>query len=69
MQKLSKEFTQDFRVMELLTFEPRLCTLQELKTVYTTKDFYDFLEIMEAHKALEEDAREASKAKDQAKSR
>lgn len=57
MQKLNKEFTQDFRVMELLTFEPRLCTLHELKTVYSVKDFYDFLEIMEAHKALEQEAR------------
>lgn len=67
MQRLSKEFTQDFRVMELLTFEPQLCTLHELKTVYSTKDFYDFLEIVEAHKALAKDAndraREAQKAK------
>jgi len=44
-------FSQDSRVMSLLLFEPKLCTLHELQTIYSLTDFYDMLEIADVQRA------------------
>ncbi|QDP60438.1 MAG: hypothetical protein GOVbin1096_66 [Prokaryotic dsDNA virus sp.] len=54
---MSKDFSQDPRVMTLLLFEPKLCTLHELQTIYSIKDFYDMLEIIDVQRAFQEEAR------------
>jgi len=43
--------------MTLLTFQPQLCTLHELQTVYSLTDFYDLLEIVDVQIELKEEAR------------
>ena len=63
MKNLVENFSQDFEVMRVLTFEPRLCTLQELYDVYTLDQFYDFVEIIEAQETLKEEAHKAQQAK------
>jgi hypothetical protein len=63
MKKLVENFSQDFEVMRVLTFEPRLCTKHELETLYTLDDFYDFIEIIEAQETLKEEAHKAQQAK------
>ena len=63
MKNLVENFSQDFEVMRVLTFEPRLCTLQELYDVYTLDQFYDFVEIIEAQETLKEEAHKAHQAK------
>ena len=55
MTQIEKEFSQDLELLTVLTFEPRLCTLHELQTVYSLDDLYDFLEIIEVHSALKEE--------------
>ena len=50
-------FSQDSRVMSLLLFEPRLCTLHELQTLYSLKDFYDMLEIVDVQRASKDESR------------
>lgn len=47
--------------MRVLLFEPRLCTKHELDTIYSLEDFYDFLEIIEAKQAIEEEMMKQSK--------
>ena len=63
MKNLVENFSQDFEVMRVLTFEPRLCTKYELQTLYTLDDFYDFIEIIEAQETLKEEAHKAQQAK------
>jgi hypothetical protein len=69
--ELEKSFSQDFEVMTVLTAEPRLCTLHELETIYSVEHLYDFLEIIEAKSAVEEDfhKREQVKQQQQAQAR
>lgn len=38
----------------MITYEPPLATKHELSTIYSLKDFYDFLEIIEVNEALKE---------------
>lgn len=47
--------------MKLLTYEPRLCTLAELKDTYTLDDFYDLLEMVEVQETLKEIASNQNK--------
>lgn len=47
--------------MRLLTHEPRLCTLAELKDVYNIDDFYDLLEMVEVQESLKEIAANQNK--------
>ncbi len=56
MKRLVEEFSGDFDVMRLLFHEPRLCTLHELQTVYSLKDFYDMLEMIDAQYTIQEEA-------------
>lgn len=56
-REISEKLSQDPRVMSLLLFEPRLCTLHELQTIYSLKDFYDFIEIVDVQTELKEEAR------------
>ena len=63
MKNLVENFSQDFEVMRVLTFEPRLCTKHELATLYTLDDFYDFIEIIDAQETLKEEAHKAQQAK------
>lgn len=63
MKNLVENFSQDFEVMRVLTFEPRLCTLQELYDVYTFDQFYDFVEIIEAQETLKEEANKTQQQK------
>lgn len=63
MTKLVENFSQDFEVMRLLTYEPRLCTKYELEHLYTIDDFYDFVEIMDAQETLKEGAQNLQKQK------
>lgn len=69
MRRLTNEFSQDFQVMRLLTYEPRLCTKYELEHLYSIDDFYDFIEIMDAQETIIEEANKAQevRAKQQAK--
>lgn len=69
MRKLSDTFSQDFEVMRVLTYEPRLCTKYELENLYSIDDFYDFVEIIDAQETIKEEAVKAheSKQKQQAK--
>lgn len=48
-------------------YEPRLCTLQELYTVYDLDDFYDFLEMIDARETIDEERVKVEKQKAQAK--
>jgi len=43
--------------MNLLLFEPKLCSLYELQTIYSLKDFYDMLEIVDVRRELQEEHR------------
>jgi len=43
--------------MNLLLFEPKLCSLYELQTVYSLEDFYDMLEIVDVRRELQEEHR------------
>jgi hypothetical protein len=52
---IEKHFSQDIEIMSVIMFEPRLCTLIELQTVYSLKDLYDFLEIIEVQAAISDD--------------
>lgn len=36
----------------LLTYSPQLCTLKELKTDYSVKEYYDFLEMIEVKESI-----------------
>lgn len=63
MKNLVENFSQDFEVMRVLTFEPRLCTKHELQTIYTLDDFYDFIEIIDAQETLKEEATKAQQQK------
>lgn len=65
MKTLVENFSQDFEVMRVLTFEPRLCTKHELQTLYTLDDFYDFIEIIDAQETLKEEANKAQQVKAQ----
>lgn len=50
--------------MRVLKFnEPKLCSLHELRTVYTLNDLYGFVEIIEVHNALMEQAQSENEAK------
>jgi len=62
---LTEEFSQDFEVMRVLTFEPRLCTKYELEHLYTLDDFRDFVEIIDAQETLKDEANKAQQAKQQ----
>ena len=68
MQRLTNEFSQDFQVMRLLTYEPRLCTNYELEHLYSIDDFYDFIEIMDAQETIKEEAQKAQQSKQAQKS-
>ena len=68
MQRLTNEFSQDFQVMRLLTYEPRLCTKYELEHLYSIDDFYDFIEIMDAQETIKEEAQKAQQSKQAQKS-
>lgn len=48
--------------MRVLMYEPRLCTLHELQTVYSLEDFYFFLEMIDAQETLKEEQIKKSKA-------
>lgn len=61
MKRIVEEFSGDFEVMKLLTYEPRLCTLHELKEVYTLDDFHDLLEMIEVQETLKEIASNQNK--------
>lgn len=61
MNKLIEEFSQNFEVMRVLTYEPKLCTKYELEHLYTIDDFQDFLEIIEAQETLAEEAERVQK--------
>lgn len=63
MKNLVENFSQDFEVMRVLTFEPRLCTKHELATLYTLDDFYDFIEIIDAQETLKDEANKAQQQK------
>lgn len=65
IRKLTEEFSQDFEVMRVLTFEPRLCTKYELEHLYTLDDFHDFVEIVDAQETLKDEASKAQQAKQQ----
>ncbi|UZS00932.1 tail assembly chaperone protein [Pseudomonas phage vB_PsaM_M1] len=65
IRKLTEEFSQDFEVMRVLTFEPRLCTKYELEHLYTLDDFHDFVEIIDAQETLKDEANKAQQAKQQ----
>lgn len=54
IQRIEKEFSQDFEVYTLLTHELRLATLYDLQTKYNTEDLYDLLEILDVTLALDE---------------
>jgi len=43
--------------MSLLLFEPKLCTLHELQTVYSITDFYNMLEIVDVQKTMQDESR------------
>ncbi len=62
---MTEEFSQDFEVMRVLTFEPRLCTKYELEHLYTLDDFRDFVEIIDAQETLKDEANKAQQAKQQ----
>ena len=68
MQRLTNEFSQDFQVMRLLTYEPRLCTIYELEHLYSIDAFYDFIEIMDAQETIIEEAQKAQQSKQAQKS-
>lgn len=61
MRRIVDEFSGDFEVMKLLTYEPRLCTLAELKDTYTLDDFHDLLEMVEVQETLKEIASNQNK--------
>lgn len=65
IRKLTEEYSQDFEVMRVLTFEPRLCTKYELEHLYTLDDFHDFVEIIDAQETLKDEANKAQQAKQQ----
>lgn len=62
---MTEDFSQDFEVMRVLTFEPRLCTKYELEHLYTLDDFHDFVEIIDAQETLKDEATKAQQAKQQ----
>lgn len=55
------EFSQDFLVMKVLMFEPRLCTLDELQTIYSLSDFYNFVEMIDVSTALKKELEKDNK--------
>lgn len=63
MKRLVDTFSQDFEVMRVLTFEPKLCTKYELEHLYTLDDFYDFVEIIDAQETMKEEAHKAQQQK------
>ena len=65
MKKLSDTFSQDFEVMRVLTYEPRLCTKYELEHLYSIDDFYDFVEIIDAQETIKEEAIKAEQSRKQ----
>lgn len=54
IQRIEKDFSQDFEIYTLLTNELRLATLYDLQAKYNTEDLYDLLEIMDVTLALDE---------------
>jgi hypothetical protein len=38
-------------------YEPRLCTLHELRTVYSLEDMYDMLEMIDVQETLKEEGK------------
>lgn len=57
IQRIEKDFSQDFEIYTLLTNELRLATLYDLQAKYNTEDLYDLLEIMDVSLSLEDVAR------------
>ena len=49
---MSEEFTGDWQMYRLLTSSPQRCTLKELKTDYSVKEYYDFLEMIEVKESI-----------------
>lgn len=52
MKKMADEFSGDWQMYRLLTHSPQLCTLKELKTDYSLKEYYDFLEMIEVKESI-----------------
>lgn len=43
-------------MFRLLTNTPQLCTLKELKTDYSLKEYYDFLEMIEVRESIKKES-------------
>jgi hypothetical protein len=64
--KALEKFSLPWEIYMLVTGEKRLCTYNELQTIYDTQDMYDMLEMLDVSAYIEECARK--KAERQANS-
>lgn len=62
MRAIEDSFSMDANILKVLTYQPQLCTLYDLKTKYCYADFLDFIEIIDTMNAINgHRASEASK--------
>lgn len=59
----------DVDILRVVTSELNLATLGELKTVRSTKDLRDYIEILDVHQALEKERADNEEKKRQAAAR
>lgn len=57
---MSKEFSQPFPFLTILTSEAVDVTLHDIQTKYNTEDVYKLLEIVDAHNTILEEHRKAA---------
>lgn len=52
MKAIEDSFSMDANVLKVLTYQPQLCTLYDLRTKYCYADFLDFIEIIDTMNAI-----------------